>query len=95
MRHILLTCCNHPELRWFVKSIAVNRNGSYNGMRNIFFEGRATGLTRVCRGVTIEVMEFVPECPCPPSDLRFANDAERDTWRSEYPERVAKGELSL
>lgn len=54
MRHVQLTCINHPELRWFCKEIAVNAIGQYNGARNIFFDG--TG----------------PECPCPPSDLRFS-----------------------
>ena len=38
MRHVSLTCKNHPNLRWSTKSIAVS-NGGYNGARNIFFNG--------------------------------------------------------
>lgn len=33
-----LTCKNHPELRWLTKTIATNKDGSYNGIRNIFFQ---------------------------------------------------------
>lgn len=39
MRHIMLKCENHPDLRWHCKSIAVSDNGRYNGARNIFFTG--------------------------------------------------------
>ncbi len=42
MRHVILTCENHPELRWSTKEIAVT-NGRYNGQRNIFFKGVPTG----------------------------------------------------
>lgn len=37
MRHVTLTCVNHPMLRWSCKSIAVNNIGQYNGARNIFY----------------------------------------------------------
>jgi hypothetical protein len=38
MQHIQLKCKNHPEtMRWRAKSIAVNKDGSYNGTRNIFY----------------------------------------------------------
>lgn len=36
-KHILLTCKNHPDLRWTTKNIAPI------GSRNIFFEGSVTG----------------------------------------------------
>ena len=36
MMHVEMKCENHPEKRWFCKAIAVNRNGRYNGCRNIF-----------------------------------------------------------
>lgn len=44
MRHAILTCKNHPNLRWSCKEIAVTPQGnegqgSYNGCRNIFFGG--------------------------------------------------------
>lgn len=37
MRHVSLTCINHPKLRWQCKEIAVNEIGQYNGSRNIFY----------------------------------------------------------
>ena len=40
MRHVSLTCKNHPELRWSCKSIAFTPGKGYNGIRHIFF---ATG----------------------------------------------------
>ena len=72
MRHIYLTCKNHPKLLWFCKSIAVNRDGSYNGLRHIFYEGDGSGRP--------------PECPCSPSDLTFRDDAERETWKQDTAE---------
>lgn len=39
MRHITLTCRNHPDLRWCCKSIAFTPGHGYNGSRNIFFHG--------------------------------------------------------
>lgn len=65
MRHVSLTCKNHPDLRWQCKEIAANRDGSYNGARHIFYNGRV----RVDGG---QGYEPVAECPCPPSDLRFS-----------------------
>lgn len=48
MRHVILTCKNHPELRWSTKKIAFspeanNGQGGYNGTRHIFFIGELTG----------------------------------------------------
>jgi hypothetical protein len=59
MRHVTLTCLNHPEKRWSCKEIAVNSIGQYNGSRNIFYNLDADP-------------SMGPECTCPPSDLRFA-----------------------
>ena len=42
MRHRILTCKNHPELRWSTKDIAWEARG-YNGMRSLFFEGISKG----------------------------------------------------
>ena len=61
MRHVSLTCINHPNLRWQCKEIAVNKLGQYTGARNIFYNGGNT-----------EETEFASECSCPPSNLRFA-----------------------
>lgn len=49
MRHSILTCKNHPTLRWSCKSVAINEDAKpgetacYNGARNIFFNGTPTG----------------------------------------------------
>jgi hypothetical protein len=58
--HAILTCANHPDLRWSCKSIAWSEGdpGCYNGSRNIFFFGNAEG-------------EYVRECQCPGRDLRL------------------------
>jgi hypothetical protein len=62
MRHVSLTCLNHPDLRWSCKEIAAGVDGRYNGARNIFFNG-----TKDC-----DWSVPVRECDCPPSDLRFS-----------------------
>jgi len=45
MIHRILTCKNHPELRWSTKDIAWDEGG-YNGSRNIFFKGTPSGRKR-------------------------------------------------
>lgn len=77
MRHVILTCRHHPELRWMCKEIAFSDEGGYNGARSIFFKGWSTGrmysdnsgldctIVRVVNGV----QEFAQECKCPASDL--------------------------
>jgi hypothetical protein len=50
--------------------VAVNGDGSYNGSRNIFFEGSTTST-----GVVIHMEadgSLAQECDCPPSDMTFA-----------------------
>ena len=39
MRHVILTCKNHDQLRWTCKEIAFSDAGGYNGSRNIFYKG--------------------------------------------------------
>lgn len=56
MRHVTLTCINHPELRWSCKEIAVNSIGQYNGMRHIFFNG--PGPECPCKA---DALRFAPE----------------------------------
>ena len=73
MRHVVLTCKNHPHLRWSCKEIAFEEgNGGYNGRRTLFFNGQATGkfydwgaprCVKTVEGALIE------ECSCPASDL--------------------------
>ena len=56
MRHVTLTCKNHPELRWQCKSIATSPNGGYNGSRHIFYLSD----------------DAAQECSCHPHDLILA-----------------------
>lgn len=56
----ILTCKNHPDLRWSCKDIAWE-NGRYNGCRNIFYMGNAQD-------------RFTPECKCSTADLIVAPD---------------------
>jgi hypothetical protein len=69
MRHVSLTCVNHPELRWHCKSIAVNSDGvtarAYNGARRIFFSGSTNNEWP---------HRHADECSCSPGDLRIAPD---------------------
>lgn len=66
MRHIHLTCKNHPELRWQCKSVAYTEGYGYNGARSIFFNGRHLG------GHAYNCDTNVRECDCPPTDLILA-----------------------
>ena|ERR1700757_5319570 len=83
MRHVILTCRNHTNLRWSCKEEAVCRTtvgepAGYTGSRNIFFKGQPTdkgmysdfsGLD--CSQVTPEG-KIIVECDCPASDLIIA-----------------------
>lgn len=69
MRHRILTCKNHPHLRWSCKSEAWS--GYYNGARNIFYSGTGTGEMHGDKsGEKCQHLE--PECQCPASDLILA-----------------------
>ncbi len=59
MKHISLTCRNHPQLRWRVKECAWT-NGRYNGSRNIHYCGKIGA---------VRSDPFVEECACDVSDL--------------------------
>lgn len=63
MAHLLLTCTNHPELRWMTKEEAIS-TGRYTGARRLFFRGLESD----------NGFASVPECPCPTSDLRVLPD---------------------
>lgn len=75
MRHAILTCRNHPDLRWSCKTIAVTGANpgdpaDYTGERRLFFDGRATGGMHPS-GVGVQTA-FAPECACPTGDLIIA-----------------------
>lgn len=86
MRHVILTCKNHPELRWSTKEIAVS-NGTYNGARHIFFLGTPSGKGMHQDGSGLDCTSFkevkdlegkvagytaFTECECSPRDLIVA-----------------------
>ena len=85
MRHILMTCENHRDLRWNCKSIAVTDSGRYNQSRNIFFRGRAMADGSIQEIVTLESGErmVIRECSCPGSALIAVNLADVQRAREE------------
>lgn len=78
MRHVSITCKNHPHLRWSCKEIAWT-NG-YNGSRRIIFLGRVKldpeGIPILyhdksgtsCEQVTYNG-DLIEECSCSAKDL--------------------------
>jgi len=80
MRHSILTCKNHPHLRWSCKHVAFSERGGYNGSRSIFFNGEPTGMGMFSDGSGLDCSAFFPdrenpvvvECSCPASDLILA-----------------------
>lgn len=75
MKHRVLTCKNHLNLRWSCKDIAWD--GRYNGKRNICFNGTPSGkgMYSDLSGldcIRIEDGQIIEECSCPPSDLILA-----------------------
>jgi len=80
MRHVILTCKHHPNLRWSCKEIAFSGDGlGYNGCRSIFFNGEPTGHGMFQDGSGLDCSTYFPdregenklirECTCSPRDL--------------------------
>jgi len=77
MRHVILTCRNHPNLRWSCKECAFSDEGGYNGSRNIFFNGEPDGHGMFTDGLGLSCSEYFPdradpivrECKCSSRDL--------------------------
>ncbi len=82
MRHVILTCKNHPELRWSCKEIAFSDEGGYNGSRNIFFNGIPSKKGMFEDGSGLDCTHLrddgsvVLECECPASALIRAEEDE-------------------
>lgn len=78
MSHRILTCKNHPNLRWSCKDEAWS--GYYNGSRSIFFNGEPDGKGMYHDGSGLHCSTFFPdredkfvhECSCKSSDLILA-----------------------
>lgn len=78
MRHVTLTCKNHPNLRWTCKSIAFTPGHGYNTQRNIFFHGAIdpknpdADAEQILRDDVGMLTILIEECSCPASDLILA-----------------------
>ena len=81
MRHVILTCKNHPELRWSCKEIAFTDSptGGYNGSRHLHFNGTpdGTGMFSDGSGLACTMSDkdgriIAQECACLTSDLILA-----------------------
>ena len=75
MRHVILTCKNHPNLRWSCKEIAWD--GHYNSCRNICFNGTPSGKGMYSDNSGLDCKrvidgELVEECSCAAKDLILA-----------------------
>ena len=71
MKHRILTCKNHPDLRWSCKDIAWS--GYYNGCRSIFFCGVPSGKGMYADSSGLDCDRWgASECNCPASDLVLA-----------------------
>lgn len=57
----ILTCKNHPNLRWSCKDIAVSESGTYNGTRSIFFNGEPTGKGMYYDGSGLHCARYIEE----------------------------------
>ena len=71
MSHVIMTCKNHPNLRWSTKEEAVSADGKYTGARNIFFNGTPSGKGMYADGSGLDCV-YAEECNCPASDLVIA-----------------------
>ena len=75
MRHVILTCKNHPNIRWSCKEIAFDDVGGYNSSRNIFFLGvpkmNEDGSPKMHDDMSgLDCFDFdAVECECPAFDL--------------------------
>lgn len=72
MRHLILTCKNHPNLRWSCKSLAFTPGQGYNGARNLFYHGEKE------KSGHPDVPQMA-ECKCEGKDLILAPE---DLWAS-------------
>lgn len=72
MRHVILTCKHHPNLRWSCKEVAFTPGYGYNGSRSIFYNGSPDGKGMYTDGSSLSCTVVEPECRCPPTDLILA-----------------------
>lgn len=67
--HVMLTCENHPDLRWSCKWMAIT-DRRYNGSRSLFFHGQvANGKFVPGSDDTGGDGHYIHECDCPATAL--------------------------
>lgn len=81
MRHRILTCKNHPELRWSCKDIAWTEGHGYNSKRHIFFHGTPSGKGMYSDGSGLDCTKIkdgvlMKECSCLTVNLILAPEDE-------------------
>lgn len=79
MRHRILTCKNHPDLRWSCKDVAWTDDHGYNNRRYLFFNGTPSGKGMYSDGSGLDCTKIksdtiVEECKCPAADLILAEE---------------------
>jgi hypothetical protein len=97
MRHVILTCKNHPNLRWSCKEIAFSDEYGYNGTRHIFFNGEPNGEGMYSDGSGLNCSSYFPErenpvvkeCSCQVKDLIRAPE-DKDVRRYGEPSEEQK-----
>lgn len=79
MRHRILTCKNHPKLRWSCKDIAWTEGHGYNHSRHLCFNGTPSGKGMYddlsgldCTTYLAESNTIIKECECEAVDLILA-----------------------
>lgn len=98
MRHVSLTCKNHPDLRWSCKEVAWGPTG-YNRARNLHYYGvailDAEGVPVLFSdksGTKASVIRpdgsYAEECSCPTSELIRAPEDEviEQAFNAKYPD---------
>ncbi|KKM96915.1 hypothetical protein LCGC14_1173250 [marine sediment metagenome] len=77
MKHRILTCKNHPELRWSCKEIAWTEGVGFNNNRSLFFKGIPSGEGMFDDGSGLDCIQvkdekLVEECACSARELILA-----------------------
>lgn len=96
MRHISLTCKNHPQLRWSTKEIAW-KNERYIGTRILTFHGEvkldAAGQPKLFADLSGTDCHPASECECSAADLVRAPEDKRieAAWEPRYDDRTPGG----
>jgi len=61
MRHVILTCKNHLNLRWVCEEASFTDKNGYDGLRSIFFMGEPTGKGMYADGSGLDCSTYYPD----------------------------------